>query len=274
MIRVKELGMFKTLLAKTLYDKRWFVFGWSIGLIAMASITIAFFPTIKDQIGTLFANVPKALESITGSTEDYKNIAGYIGTGVFDLRIPMIAITMAIILGLNISASEESSGKIYQLLAQPLSRTKIVLHKWMAMLLIFLLTHAALFLSILITTTLIDEVVALPKVLAGTLMCFLLTSAVGSLCLALGFATGQKGLATLIVTSYTFGSYLLTSFAAQVDWLKNIEPVSIFHYYKASAAIKHGLEIPHIAVLVLASIVVLVIGVIMFNKRDIGTHGA
>lgn len=266
--------MFKNIITKTLYDKRWFAFGWSLGLVVMAGITIAFFPTIKNQMGELFANVPKALESITGSSEDYKNIAGYVGTGVFDLRIPMIAITMAIILGLGVSAGEEASGKLYQLVAQPIGRSKIVVHKWLAMLGVFITVHFAIFLGVLATIALIHESMAPSKIAAGTLMCLLLTVVIGSLTLGLGFGSGRKGFTTLIITTYTFGSYLLTSFAAQVEWLKHIEPVSVFHYYKASAAIKQGLDMGHITVLITISVLAVACGVALFKRRDIGTHNA
>ncbi|MFO0971418.1 MAG: ABC transporter permease subunit [Candidatus Saccharimonadales bacterium] len=266
--------MFKNIFTKTLYDKRSFMFGWSLGLAIMAGITIAFFPTIKDQIGTLFANVPKALESVTGTSEDYKNIVGYVATGVFDLRIPMLTITMAIILALGLSAGEESSGRLYQLLAQPVTRTKVVLQKWMAMTGIFFLTHVMLLIGIWMVIVLVGENMAFSKIWAGTLMCFLLTLASGSLTLALGFGLGRKGLTTVLITSYTFGSYLLTSFAAQIDWLKHVEPVSPFHYYKASDAIKVGLSLRHIIILLLITCIAVAIGTVLFNRRDIGTHNA
>lgn len=271
---MKGLPMFRNLFTKTLYDKRWFTLGWSLGLVVMAAITIAFFPTIKDQIGTLFANVPKALESITGSTEDYKNITGYIGTGVFDLRMPMLTIVMAIILALSLSASEESSGRLYQLLAQPLSRRKIFLQKWLAMVGIFFVTHLTLFLGILLAIILIRESLPLMAVFAGTLICLLLTVAIGSLTLAFGFGQGRKGLATVLITTYAFGSYLLTSFAAQVEWLQRIEPVSLFHYYQASAAIKTGIDLGNIVMLLFISLIAVVVGIILFQKRDIGIHNA
>ena len=266
--------MFKNLISKTLYDKRGFMFGWSLGVVVMAGITIAFFPTIKDQIGTLFANVPKALESITGSSEDYKNIVGYVGTGVFDLRIPMLTITMAIILGLGLSVGEESSGKLYQLLAQPLARTKIVWQKWLAMIATFAIVHVALAVGIIAVVALIGESLLLSTVIAGVLMCLLLTLSIGSITLALGFAFGRKGLVTMLVTTYAVGSYLLTSFAAQIDWLKPIEPISVFHYYKASETLKHGYNMDHILVLAGISIGVILVGAVVFRSRDIGTHSA
>lgn len=267
-----EAKMFKNIINKTLYDKRSFMIGWSLGVAVMAGITIAFFPTIKEQIGTLFANMPKALESITGSTEDYKNIVGYVGTGVFDLRIPMITVVMAIILALGLSVGEEYSGKIYQLLSQPISRNKIVWQKWLAMVIIFTVVHIVLALGILFIVMLINESMPISKLFIGTFMCYLLTLATGSITMLFGFGFGRKGLTTSLIAIYTFGSYLLTSFAKQIDWLKHVEPVSIFHYYKASEAMKFDYSIKNILVLIIISVLSMVLASLLFSKRDIGTH--
>ena len=86
--------MFSSITTKTLYEKRWFLLGWTLGILTMAGVTIAFYPSIKDQVGQLLASVPKQLQSVTGSAEDYRSIAGYIGSGVFDLRIPLLTLTM------------------------------------------------------------------------------------------------------------------------------------------------------------------------------------
>jgi ABC-2 type transport system permease protein len=266
--------MFKNLINKTLYDKRWFMLGWSIGLIVMAGITIAFFPTIKDQMGTLFANIPKALQSVTGSPEDYTSITGYVGVGVFDLRIPMLTLTMAIILGLGLGVGEEAAGKLYQLLSQPISRPKIVLQKWLAMVGILATVHLALFGGNMIIIKLINESMSIGSQFAGVLMCYLLTLAVGSLTLGLGLALGRKGLTTLLITAYVFGGYLLTSFASQIDWLKHVEPASLFHYYHAATAVKHGYTLEHVMVLIAVTGLGILLGVVWFSNRDIGTHNA
>lgn len=274
MAKKEKRNMFQTLFLKTLHDKRGFTIGWSIGLAVMAAITVAFFPTIKDQIGALFANVPKALESVTGTPDDYKTITNYIATGVFDLRIPMMTIVMAIILALSLSSSEEASGKLYQILAQPLSRSKILLEKWLAMLSIFAVTHIALFFGILLTVVGIGEQIALSKLFIGTFLCFMLTAAVGSITLALGFGLAVRGFATMIVSVYVFGGYLITSFAAQVEWVKKIDSISIFHYYKASEAMKHGYSFRNILVLLGIALVSVLVGLYVFQKRDVGTKNA
>ncbi len=115
---------------------------------------------------------------------------------------------------------------------------------------------------------------AVSHIFSGTLMCFLLTLATGSFTLGLGFGLGRKGTATMLITAYTFGSYLLTSFAAQVEWLQHVDPVSVFHYYKASEAIKGGLNDGNIIVLIMIAVITVLFGAFLFERRDVGTHNA
>lgn len=267
-------SVFKSIITKTLYDKKSFMIGWSIGAAFMAALTIAFFPAIKDQIGTLFANIPKALEGLTGTAEDYKTITGYVAAGVLDLRMPMITLVMGVILGIGIGVQEESTERLYQLLVLPLSRTKIVLQKWLAMLVVIAVVHAALFVGSLAVITIIGESISLAALLAGTVMCYLITAAGASMSLGIGLAFGRKGLATALASGYLLGSYVLTSLAAQVDWLKQVDYVSIFHYYKAADAVKTGLNMGHVTFMILFSVAMLAIGVFFFRTRDTGTHNA
>lgn len=261
--------MFKNITLKTLYEKRWFLLGWSLGMIAMAGVTIAFYPSIKDQVSQLLASVPKSLQAVTGTAEDYQTMAGYIGSGVFDLRMPLLTLTMAIILAIGLSAGEESSGQLDQLLAQPVSRTRIVLEKWLAFAIIILVSHWALYGAITILVPLIGETVSVSALAGVTLMSSLLATAAGSLALAVAFVTGSKAFATLVTTVLVFGSYVLTSLAGQLDWLRTVDKFSLFHYYHTSTVIRSGLEVSHVLTLLAIVLVCIVVGSLGFARRDV-----
>lgn len=263
--------MFNNLINKTLYDKRWFILGWSVGLLALVGLTIAFFPTINTKdIGQLFQNVPKQLQSLVGDTAAYSTITGYIGSGVFELRVPMLTIPMAIILAIGLGVGEESSGHLYQLLAQPISRARIILDKWLASVLIMTAIFLILAAGIIVTTALIGEHVPFAKIGMYSFMCWLLTLAVGSFCLMVGAVTGKRGLTTMLASLVAFGSYLITSFATQVSWLKKIDYVSLFHYYHPSIITKYGMTWSHVLILSAVSIISLIIATIGFSNRDVG----
>jgi ABC-2 type transport system permease protein len=264
--------MFNSLLQKTLYDKRWFIVGWGIGSAAMVALTVAFYPTIKDQVGELFKNIPPQLQSLVGDTEAYKTVTGYVGSGIFELRVPLLTIAMAIILGISLTVGEEASKKLDQLLAQPLSRAKIIFEKWFAQLIVIAAVHLIIFITLFVIIMAINEDFALGPIVSATLMSFLLSAAVASVVMAIGFISGRKGLSILLGSVIAFGSYILTSLATQIEWLRYADYVSLFHYYHPAQVVKNGLTADHIAALIVVIGLSFAISLFFFQQRDIGTH--
>jgi ABC-2 type transport system permease protein len=264
--------MLNNLYLKTLYDKRWFIIGWGLGSAAMVVLTVAFYPTIKDQVGELFKNIPPQLQSLVGDTEAYKTITGYVGSGIFELRVPLLTIAMAIILGINLTVGEESSGKLDQLLSQPLSRSKIVLEKLLAQLTIVTAVHLMILCSLIGIIIAIKETFSFGPILSATFMSLLLTTATASLVMAISFVTGRKGFSILLGSVIAFGSYILTSLATQIDWLRYIDYASLFHYYHPAEVVKNGLNVTNVIVLIGITVVSAMLAIFFFQQRDIGTH--
>lgn len=264
--------MFSNLINKTFYDKRWFLLGWSVGIVSLIALTIVFFPSLSkgQNLEQLFQNVPKQLQSLVGDVASYRTITGYIASGIFELRIPMLTLPMGIILAINLGITEESNGQLYQLLAQPISRPKVVVQKWLTMLGIISTVFIAFGLSIFAVVALIGEHAANLKVVQLLVISWFLTIAAASLTYMFGMATGKRGLAIALGSLATFGSYLITSFATQVEWLKNIDYLSLFHYYHPSIIIKSGLSLSHLLVFSSISLISLIIATIGFSNRDIG----
>jgi len=266
--------MFSNLFSKTLYDKKNFVIGWSLGMIAMIGLTLAFFPSLSKGNGyeQLLSSIPKQFQSLLGDLGAYRTAAGYLGSAVFELRVPLIALPMAIILGINLSVGEEAAGQLYQLLAQPISRGSVVLQKWFALLVCMVVIHAAGLIGIEGVLLAINRTIPLGIILNQLLMSTLLCVAIGSVAMAIGFGSGRKGLSTAVASLIVFGSYLVTSFATQVSWLKWADYASLFRYYHPSIVVKQGLNMQHISVLSVVAFVALMVGILAFNRRDVGTE--
>lgn len=65
------------------------------------------------------------------------------------------------------------------------------------------------------------------------------------------------------------GSYILTTFARSVDWLKDWEPLSLMHYYD-TGSIRHGaFDSLDAIVLGLIIVIALVVATALFRSRDI-----
>jgi ABC-type transport system involved in multi-copper enzyme maturation permease subunit len=100
-------------------------------------------------------------------------------------------------------------------------------------------------------------------------MCWLLSVCVGTITVMAGAIRGTRGMAALVGTVVAFGGYLVTSFAAQVSWLRNIDYVSLFHYYHPNLIVKQGMVWSHVVLYIVVTVTALIIAVIGFNNRDV-----
>lgn len=262
--------MFRNIFLKTLYDRRWFVVGWGAGVMAMFAFTAAFFPTFRDSgLGEVMKAVPPALQSLMGDLANYMTFEGYIGSAVFGLRAQMILVPLALILGILLGVSDEGTGRLHQLLAQPLSRRRIVLSKYFAGIVITGIISLLSIVSVGLVAPFVGEQV--PYDLLGKigLMTFLFTSAVFALTYGLGKAFGRRSLAVAIPIVWTIGSMLVDAFSSQADWMKNIEHLSLLRYYQTSSLSGNPIDPWHVAILLGVILIPLVIALILFPRRDI-----
>lgn len=264
--------MMHSVFLKTLYDRRWFVVGWTLGMMALAILMTSFFPAMRQDGGldALVANMPAALQGMIGSLANLKSFDLYIASQLFDIRVPIIAGIMAIILGLGLSVREEETGELRTLLALSISRTKMLLETWLAMLVIMLVITGGLVAGVYLTMPFIDDAVIDWQdmaLLAG--MTWLVMTAYGSLTYAAGRMTGNRGVAMLAGVLVCIGSFLLSTFSEAVDWLKPYEPWSLLHYFPAVDIVKDGILWPDVAILGGVTLISLIVAVLIFRRRDL-----
>lgn len=264
--------MMNNVLLKTLYDRRWFTMGWTIGFVAFAALMTSFFPAMHmdGALDALVENMPKAFEGLIGDLANLKDFSSYIASQLFDIRLPLIAGIMAIILGQGLSTSEEERGELRTVLALPISRTKLLLQKWLALAIITGVTVVGLgvgiYITIPITTGAELDFLVFLRLAAMT---WLLMLTYGTIAFAIGMATGSKGLATAASILVIIGSFILSTFGQAVDWLADYEKLSLIYYFPAVDIARDGIAFANVAVLGCVTLVVLLLSVLVFRRRDV-----
>lgn len=261
--------MFRSVFLKTLYDKRWFLVGWTIGSISLLGLTAAFYPFIADSVSDLLQSIPPALASIAGEAGAYATYEGYIGSAVFGVRAEMLFVPLAIILGLSLSVNEELSRKLYQLLAQPLSRTNIALQKWWAGVVVIALIMAFTYVSLIVITLAVGQTVPYDILTKIIIISALFTFMLFSLTFSLGIAFGRRGLAIIVPVVWVMASLLFDSFKTQIEWFKHIDWLLLHQYYNTAALVKDPVDVVGVVVLCGGAIIPLVGAFILFQRRDI-----
>lgn len=262
--------MFKSILSKTLYEKRWMMLAWGLGMIFTAAITMALYPSFSQLGADEFVNsVPESLKSLIGSVESFKSIPGYVAQQIYGPQIPIMTIVLAVILYIGIGVGEEDRGTLQTLMAQPLTRTKIYLEKFYAGALVLTFVSITVGVGVLGGVIALGENISLMRLLQATLMLCLLNIAYGVVAYAIGMGTGKKGLAIGVSSAYAFLSFFISSLAPSVKALQPFEKLSVFYYYNTPQPVVVGLDWSNVLIMVGFIVVFLVAGLFGFLRRDI-----
>lgn len=261
------------LFRKTMYDKRIFIIGWSLGLIILALLMILFFPAFKNfGFDQLLAGLPPELKSIKGligNLDSLKTISGYLGGQFFDIRMPMFISVFSIILAVGLSIKDEEDGYLRILLALPMSRIKLLFGKLFAIVTICLIATIATIAGLWIGIALIGETFDWIVIFNLSFMMFLLSVCMTTLFYCIGLASGKRGLTMGLGIIVAAGSFLLTTFAKSVDWLQPYEKISLFHYFPPAEIIQNGISLSDVVVLSGITIISIIFAIIFFRRRDV-----
>jgi ABC-2 type transport system permease protein len=259
--------------AKTLRDTRRALGWWSLGLIGLASMMIAVYPTVRDnpELNKMVKDYPDALKAFIafGGNLDYVSGAGYLGSELFSFMVPLLLVIAAVGAGARAIAGEEEQGTLDLLLANPVSRRRLLLEKLGALGVEIVLLAFVLWLSLLVGVEIVGMDVSAAHLAAATASAALLALAFGAVALLVGVLAGRRGIAIGIAAAAAVAAYLVNSLAALVGFLDIPRKASPFYHYAASDPLRHGLALGHVAFLVALAVVASVAAAVAFERRDL-----
>ncbi|MEO5690685.1 MAG: ABC transporter permease subunit [Candidatus Saccharimonadales bacterium] len=263
--------MMRSLYLKTLYDKRWFCLGWFIGFGFLAFLMSIFYPAMNQEgaLDALVTQMPPALQGMVGDLANLREFSTYLASQLFDIRVGILGGVMVIILGLGLTVAEEEKGELRTLAALPISRSRIVLHKFLAMISIIAITLLGMIPGIMLGQFLIDETLPLDVLARLLAMNWLLLLALGSIVFATGLATGKRSLTMTISIIVVAGGFILSTFSQAVEWLQPFEVISLLHYFPSVEIAKTSIAISDSFVLAAVTLVAYAIAVVFLRIRDI-----
>jgi ABC-2 type transport system permease protein len=263
--------MLRSVFGKTLWDARGGLVGWMVALVLVTVVYGAFYPSINTEV---FAQAMDAFpEGIMAAFgwNDLTSPAGYLGSAVFGLLVPILLLVYATGAGSRAVAGDEESGTLDLLLAHPVSRDRVVLERVAALAVVMALTSTVVLLTVL-ALRVPAQLTALPvgHVAAASFQLALFGLFFGCLALAVGAVTGRRALAVSVTAVVAVVGYFANTVAAQLDataWLRTLSP---FYWYMGGEPLRHGLQVGDSVVLLLASAVLVVLAVVGLRRRDVG----
>ena len=257
--------MLGSVFAKTIRD-RWL--GWVIAVASLAAlllIAMAAYRTVDLGIYTSMPRVYRALLNIPGKAD--------VGSLAISVLITTYgAMTMAAMEAPPIEsamAGEERAGTIGLLLANPKSRIHVLLSKAASLVVLTALGVLALWGSILLASNVLS--VSIEGMHPGALMLHLLASSLfyGSLAMAIGASTGNRGAAAGTAASLMVVSFVAVGLLPLFDWGKNVVKAFPWYYFNGSNPLINGVQWWHVAALLGASVVFVGAAVVGVQRRDL-----
>lgn len=257
---------------KTLFEQRRPLLWWSLGLVAMVLIIVAYYPSVRDDqsLTDFMESLPEAAQAFSGGVGiDFSSPEGWANSQFFANVGPLIFILYGVILGAGAIGREEDRGTAELLLTMPVSRRRIVIEKALAFVALLIALGLVLFVSLLFGARAFDMELGAGDVLAASVQSILLGATFAALALAISCALGPRGHAAAISGAVAFAAFILYSLAPVVESLDKVQKASPFYWYQSDDPVANGFNLGHTGVLIAATAVLIALAVWLFDRRDV-----
>jgi len=230
------------------------------------------FNLMPEGIMEVFYDFPETLMAAFGGG-DISTPAGWYQIETFGLMAPIALMLVTIAVGARALAGEESHRTMGLLLANPIKRSKIVIENAWAMVASAITVGFATFAGVTAGSLLGGLGIDIGNIAATCLLVTLLGLVFGASALALSAATGRVNVAIFGSIGIAFVSYLASSFLPLSESLAGFAKWSPFYYYLSSDPLHTGMDWGHGAILAGLTLGLVILSVVLFQRRDIRQTG-
>ncbi|MER3420268.1 MAG: hypothetical protein C4290_06985 [Chloroflexota bacterium] len=257
------------LVGKTLRDVRTATLWIGMALFLVALLDTLIYPSYREQLQNF--ELPQFLRGFTGGETGLAAPAGFFQAEFFSWT-PLLLITLAIIGATGTLAGEEANGTLDLLLAQPITRTRVVLEKAAGLVIAVLMAALAAVPGFLLGLMLVDVDVSATRLLAAVLAQVPLTLIFLTLSLWASAALPTRGAAAAVAIAAVVLTYFLNMLGASVDLLATPRRLSPFSWIEAAPILRQGFrEWGSVGAMLAVSAGFLALAMWSFQRRDIAT---
>jgi ABC-2 type transport system permease protein len=267
--------MLPEVVTRSLRDQRRALLVWAVALALLVAMYVAVYPSVhaSSSFSKMIDQMPKAykaLFTISGGA-DISTPAGYLNVELLTFMGPLLVLIYAIGAGAAAVAGEEDRHSLDLLLANPISRGRVVVEKFAALAAGTVVLVTALWVALAVEGTLAGMAVPVANAAAAMVHLGLLGLDYGALALLVGGVTGRVAASRAVPAMLAVAAYLLNGFAPIVSWLRPIRSLSPFYQYLGHDSLRTGASGPAIAVTVVSVVVLVILAATAFARRDVLT---
>ncbi|HEY6056693.1 MAG TPA: ABC transporter permease subunit [Candidatus Limnocylindrales bacterium] len=248
--------------------------GWALAFVFIIVSTVAFWPAFRLSPGLsgglteLLDQLPQGMLQAFG-LRDFDSAAGYLRGGLYAIVVPLMFAAAGVMFASGATATEEDSGRLELLLAQPVTRQALFAGRALAVLgwLLGLVVVTAV--SQFASDAAFDLEIGADRLLAAIVLCALLGTFHGGLALAVAGLSARPSAVLAIGLGAALAGYVV---AALFPLSADLEPwrrISPWDWALGGDPLVNGAEPWRYGVLALTSVSLGAFGVIAFTRRDV-----
>ncbi len=251
------------------WGRRRSLLGYSAGMAVYTLVVVALYPAFKDSTSLDdFVKSDSTAAALFGVSGPLSSPDGWLNGNIYANFLPLLMLLLTIGYGAASLAGQDEDGTLCLVASLPVRRAVIVLEKAGAMAWQAAVLAAAVGACVVVGRS-FDLTISLGNVASVSAAVWLLGLDLGLLAMAVGAFTGRRGTALGAGTAIAAASYLISSLAPVVSWIRPARYASLFYWSVGHDQIGKGVGAADYGVLAAAGLCALYAVVIAFRRLDL-----
>ncbi|HEY3904200.1 MAG TPA: ABC transporter permease subunit [Streptosporangiaceae bacterium] len=243
--------------------------GFTAGMGLYTLIVVALYPQFKNSLSLdQLTRHDSAIAALFGATGTLTSPAGWLNANIYANFLPLIMFLITISYGAACIAGQDEDGTLSLTAALPLTRRSILLQKSASLAAQAVLLGAATMICVVAGH---GFGLAIPAAHLGGITIAVILAGIdfGLLGLSIGCWTGSRGTAIGIASAAAAASYLISSLAPAIGWLRPARYASLLYWSVGNHQLTSGLTATAFAVLAATGITLLTLAGFGFRRLDL-----
>ncbi len=260
-------------LRRMLRDRARSLTWWTLAVVALTFVVAASYPAVKDAASAMEQFVemmPEGMLEAMGAEAGITSPEGYLNSQFYSNIFPIVLLVLGIGAAAWTIAGAERDGTLEPLLANPVSRSRVALERFIGVAVLVAVPTLAAMLVLIVTRSPFEfEALGAELLVATSVASYLLVMVFVTLTFAVGAATGSKAAAIAVGAGLAAATYVVFALAGFVEFFENLRWLSPWHWFLDNSPLNLGWTWPAIGWPLLVVVPAVIVGTVVFTRRDL-----
>lgn len=249
--------------------KRRSLLAYSVGMAVYTLVVVALYPSFKGSTSLdKFIRDDPTGAALFGVTGTISSSGGWLNGNIYANFFPLVMLLVTVAYGAAALAGQDEDGTLTLIVTLPIRRKDVVVGKAVAMA-VQALILAAVVAACVAAGHWFDLTTSLGNIVACALAVAVLGVDFGLITMAVGGLTGRRGTAIGVGATVAAASYLLSSLAPVVSWIRPVRYLSLFYWSVGDNQITSGVTFVDFAVMLAVGLCALYAVIRTFRRLDL-----